>query len=698
MMQKIAFVGNCQIQAIYGLYRTFAWDRREQELFYVASYEELDAAGAEAIAAANMIVEQIFDMPQKVDFLQLNQHARRIPVPLVAGNFLWPFAAEPHPSNPTPYFLPGGPYPREAGIAYLNTQIEQSVAAEAAVRALLDLDVAKFANLDRQFEWILDCQSLRDEKAGYDIAGIIEQYIRKERLFLSIYHPDLRISMELASTCFERMGVAGDAIAHMKHVTRVTPFPKDELPVHPAIIEHFGMDYMPKEPRFQYLHGSPQTFREFATNYMRCEWNAPLEEGIALVQANKLADAEPLLRQGLERDPLAAFGYAALGTVQHAIGQIDNASETLTQAAFLDPANADTWLKLGSSLRDQGDLGAAEAAYRHAVAAKPYDAYIVAALVHVLHRQQRWAEAEAAVQLGLEANPWSAKLHVESAYLAERRKDWKGAADHFRAARERDPTLSLDEALANAIRKADGPDAVEFANAVPTMTQVVDRPRTPPTVTAMEHANELFVSGRMENALAAYRSICDENPEMGPAWLRIAEIQLRLGDPVTAEQSARMALALDETTHGYVVLAGTLGEQRRYPEAAAICRLLTEREPNVPHWHAHLANALMRAGRADDAVAAFGVATSLAPDNARFKVELSHALRQAGRDADALAAAQEAVALDPEQTNLRANLAQMLLEIGDHTASLAVWEVVCAQAPDNEHFQDRRTELRARFG
>jgi tetratricopeptide (TPR) repeat protein len=702
-MQRIVFVGNCQVQAIYGLFRTFAQDRREHELFYVAAYEELDNAGIAAISKADLIVEQVFDMPPKAEIAGLNSRSRRILVPLVGCNFLWPFAGSPHPQNPTRPFLPGGPFPGEAGVSFLNRMLRDGVDPETAVEAFMDLDVPKHIKLDRLFEISIDRQRRRDEMTGYDFATLIERHYRDERLFLTTYHPDRRIAIELASICFERIGVDPADIARMRRLTRVTPFPKDELPVHPAVAQHFGLSYLPVEPRFRYLHCSPLSFRDFALNYMRCEWNEPLEEGLALVKQDKMTEAEPRLLEGLARDPKAALGYAGLGVARQALGRVDEAIEPLMKAVMVDPENETIWVQAGAAMRAIGDLDGAEAAFRRAVALEPADAHLTATLVHLLRGRGKSADAAAVLRDGLRVDDRSAKLHLETAYLAEHENNWDTAARHYRAALRCDASLPLQAALIKALNKAGRTaEAADFQRNSGLSDAMEPAAHTAEVRTGddidqqLTLGNELFQAGQMEAAAAAYQVVCDRRPETYFAWLRLGETKLRLGNPVAAEQALCAALALDESTRVYQLLASALGEQARFAEAASFCRAIVHREPDVPLWHAQLGSALMRAGDMDAAVTALRQAVERDAGNPRFRIELSHALRHSGQLSEAVLVARAAVELAPDQTSYRANLAQMLSENNDLEESVTVWEEVCTSSPENAQFRERLTAVRNR--
>ena len=188
----------------------------------------------------------------------------------------------------------------------------QGVDPDEAVETYANLEVNKRVNLDRLFELVIDRQRARDELAGYKIADVIEHHFRTEQIFLSPYHPNVRIATELAAQFFAQLGATPDEIDHMRHCTRITPFPKGELPFHPSVCQHFGLDFVSPDRRYRFMNEGTFTFREYYLRYMRYEWNDALEEGITCSNLGRLDVARQRLTEAVSRSPRSAAGYNAL--------------------------------------------------------------------------------------------------------------------------------------------------------------------------------------------------------------------------------------------------------------------------------------------------------------------------------------------------------------------------------------------------
>src|SRR5437763_7008650 len=260
-MKSIVLIGNCQIRALYNLYNRFVGEAARQRVTFIASYEDIAESDRDLIETADVVVEQVLDFKPKADVAGIETSAERVLVPLVNGGFLWPFAGQPHPNNPSRPYLETGPYGAESSDAWLNRMIKTRVDPETAVERYLQLDVNATVNLDRLYEIGLDKQRQRDRLTGFRITELIEEHFRDEPVFRTPYHPNARISVALASQFFERLGVARADIEALQRAIRITPFPKDELPIHPAVVRHFGLRFVPEDRHWQFMHEGGFTTR-----------------------------------------------------------------------------------------------------------------------------------------------------------------------------------------------------------------------------------------------------------------------------------------------------------------------------------------------------------------------------------------------------------------------------------------------------
>ncbi|MDR3538211.1 MAG: WcbI family polysaccharide biosynthesis putative acetyltransferase [Acetobacteraceae bacterium] len=405
-MRRIVLIGDFQVHAMAGLFQRFVAIRTGDRLTYIPFHQRTEQPAQAAIRQADLLVEQVDTAPLPAT----DAACPRVPIPRVSAAFLWPFAGQPHPRNAPHPFLPPGPYGGEAGDRYLNALIADGVTPEDALDRTLSLDVARQVDLDGLLEATLTRQRARDAASGYRIADAIAHHFRREPIFRSPNHPNARIARLLAAQLFHRLGAQPAEIARMAQATTRSPFPREELPVHPAVARHFGLRWAGPARRYRLLNEGDFTFRDFVLRYMRYEWNAALEEGLVLSRSADLAAAEGRLTEGLARSPGSAEGHNALRSVLVRQGRLAEALAAGARAVAADPGFAAYRVELANVLRRAGRMEEAEGEYRAAVALDPANATAMALLAQVLVQQGRHEEAAAAVTDALEVEPYAPAL------------------------------------------------------------------------------------------------------------------------------------------------------------------------------------------------------------------------------------------------------------------------------------------------
>lgn len=406
--RRIVFLGNCQLLALSQLYQRFAPAAADEIINYFAPHEVITANQRCVLEAADLIVAQRLDMPSRLaggaDEMSGLKAVRHF-VPLLSGAFLWPYAGTPHPRNESLWFMPAGPYDGEMSDLYLNRMIEKDVPPEDAVAEYLALDIGRARRLDGLRALAIERQHARDAACGYRLADIIARHVQDEKLFRTPHHPERRLTVSLASQLFQHIGAGDQAIAALHGTLRTSPFPRTELPIHPAIARHFQLTYANAETGYAIHAQGRQTFAEFALHYMAFDWNRELEEGIALI-GHDLARAITLLTSGLASSPRSAEG----------------------------------WYCLAEAHRLAGDLPAAEAADRHAVTLDPTEARYLESLGKTLTMRGSWDEAASYADRAAMCDPGSAAIHALRAHVAAGRGDFAAAAACAQQAAACDPS------------------------------------------------------------------------------------------------------------------------------------------------------------------------------------------------------------------------------------------------------------------
>ncbi len=279
-MRRIIYWGNCQMLALHGMHQRFIAPLTDEETVWVNPYQTTVEKQRAEIARSDLVVGQVNTKASIAELDNVAGITERHLVPAVNAGFLWPFAGQRHPKS---FKLVIGDYVD----SFLNRMLKQNVPPEEAVQRYLELDVNAMVNLDRLLEVSIDQQRRLDALTDYNFADRILDRFRDEYLFLKPYHLNVALSHYWAREIFRHLGIDEEIITRLQEQQTWAPFPQDETPIHPAVIRHFGLRFLPEQPRYRFSTEGEVTFSEFALRYLRFDWNEELDEGTALARAGK---------------------------------------------------------------------------------------------------------------------------------------------------------------------------------------------------------------------------------------------------------------------------------------------------------------------------------------------------------------------------------------------------------------------------
>ncbi len=690
--RQIVLIGNCQMQAMAGLYKRFVAGRSGDMMQHVPSYQDLTNQHRDAIQHADIVVEQLFDLQPQAETGDLSTTTPRIFIPMVTAAFLWPFAGSPHPKNVGTPFLAGGPYGGEAADSYLNRLIVSGVDPDEAADTYTDLDVNSRVNLDRLFEIVMDRQRSRDQAADYRIADIMAEHFRTEQIFLSPYHPNVRIATELASRFFQQLGAQPDEIERMRHCTRITPFPKSELPLHPSVCRHFGLDFIAPDRRYRFMNEGLFTFREYARRYMRYEWNEALEEGMHLAHIGQPDAARERLSQAVARSPRSAAGYGALSHVLNNLGQKDAAIAAARNAVEIEPDEASHHAGLGSLLGQAGQFDAALDELRSAVAADPVEPHYRVLLAHLLRQYGDVGQACELMREAIRLDPYSATLLADLAGFLEAGADPAGAVAALQDAVAMAPANeAMHHRLAQLLGRLGRVDqAIAAARIAVALAPRETRPR-------VLLSDLLLRSGNPADALNEAYAAAVNQPDNAQTYGHLGHVLFRVEDFPAAETAFRRAARLDPSDpHFPHELSIVLLRQQRFDAAIAAARDAAELDPRNPHRLAHLAGLFGQRGDLPTAQTTQRSAVELAPEVVSLRVGLSDLLARDGRLDEALAEAGLAVQYHPNSVHALGHLAHVAQLRGEYARAEATLRRALEIDPREAGLLRRMASLQAR--
>jgi Flp pilus assembly protein TadD len=358
--KQIRVVGNCQAWAMASFYRAFVGAPNGEDVEVIDDLGMDVPALQAAVQGADVVIVQERDFKHGLSKEELGGDFEVYNFPLVMAGFMWPFANEPHIHNVSERPISDGPYPSQMGDSYLNRLIRDGVTPEEALERYLSLDIAKVAHLDRLMEVYLDKQRQRDAATGFDVASFIEAEFRTRRLFLTAEHPDACLFGVIAKQLFDSMGVPPSVTQTALGTLTRSPFPPTELPLHPGVIQHFGLSFAHPDDRYTYGEEGRFTFNEHVLRYMRCESNPKLREAIYMAGREDPSLTIQRLDAALEKSPNSAAAYRIKGAMYDRLSRLAEAEEAYREAIRLDPDNADIYVDLARMLSRAGQWGRAE--------------------------------------------------------------------------------------------------------------------------------------------------------------------------------------------------------------------------------------------------------------------------------------------------------------------------------------------------
>jgi hypothetical protein len=182
------------------------------------------------------------------------------------------------------------------------------------VQRYLALDVAQHAGLDARLDEMLEALRALDAQTGFDLADFISGNFRSQWLFATRDRMNMPLFKHVAGRLFGQMGVGVSRIIQLTE----TFFPEGAMPIHPAVLAHFGMQTPGAEYRYPVLDEGFFSFEQYCRRYWTYDFNRLLHSAIAKAETNPSV-AIPELRLALERSPESRSGLRALKDAERSV-------------------------------------------------------------------------------------------------------------------------------------------------------------------------------------------------------------------------------------------------------------------------------------------------------------------------------------------------------------------------------------------
>ena len=199
---------------------------------------------------------------------------------------------------------------------------------------------------------------------------------------------------------------------------------------------------------------------------------------------------------------------------------------------------------------------------------------------------------------------------------------------------------------------------------------------------AMQHVVELYLDGKIAEAIAAARSLSAEQPRMRIALMQLAHLERETGNAPAAIAALQRALKLNPADPEVAALLGAyLTGAGRHTEAIALLRPYADSTTPDSQVLVTLALGLARERRTDEALALVERAHAADPTNAMLFVDKGTIQLMAGNQSEGRKAFEAALALNPDVARAHRSLAVMAMEEGRSDIALTHWRAAAALDP-----------------
>jgi tetratricopeptide (TPR) repeat protein len=335
-----------------------------------------------------------------------------------------------------------------------------------------------------------------------------------------------------------------------------------------------------------------------------------LETAGKLYLGGRLAQAEQVCRQILERRPNLPDAHNLLGVVLNARGEAKDGVSAVKRAIKLNPNVASYHANLGEIERQRGKLVEAQLALEQAIALDPNAAQAYSNLGIVHFDRKEFDQAAASYEKAIALQPVFPEAHnnLGNAYRAlERPKE--AIACYQRAVTQRTAYPEAYNNMATALRDAEDYDSAEHAYRKAISLK-------PSYIEAHNNLSILLMyKDRTEDALRVLADALKIDEKNTATLLNVAKVQLKRSSFAVAEQAARVVIEIDpKNAEAYCVLGQIYHDLDRHEEALAFIERAIELEPGVADVHSFHGVVLKSVGRLDEARVAIRKSLEINPE------------------------------------------------------------------------------------
>src|SRR5581483_10233217 len=295
--------------------------------------------------------------------------------------------------------------------------------------------------------------------------------------------------------------------------------------------------------------------------------NPELTQAEALIQKQKLNEAEPLLRKAVEKDPENYVAWFDLGFVNNGLGRTDDSIAAYRKSVAAKPDVFESNLNLGRQLA-KAENPEAEKFLRAATQLKPTShiaegqARAWLSLVHVLEKNNP-DDAIAAYRKAAALQPKEIEPHLATGLLLENQNKFAEAEQEYKQAQQIDPgAVETAIGLSNIYMRGR-----QFPEAEAELRKIVAA-HPDQTAPQIQLGRVLAAEGKNEDAIAVLEAGAKQTPNDVSLQRDLADLYYLAGKNDQAEKAYRaLAASSPNDPELHRSLGQTLLRTRKFPEA-----------------------------------------------------------------------------------------------------------------------------------
>ena len=264
-MQKMIVWGNCQAEALIHVLSLVPQSAEAFEIIYQKSYVSAAEQQEQLIQfeTADVFIRQtLFEWRNHPLRETLPEKLRVITFPLCYLGAMWPFDSFIF-GNDNVMIASGAPFAFQDGLmARLRTEFPDP---EERLARYISLDFPKPPDLRRNSAFDANRLLRSDENHGMTIGHLMLDTFRTERLFHTITHPAPPVVEHVAWEVLKAL----DLTLLRSDVPKFPDFMGYyQVPVHPRIIDHFGLSYVGPLTEYAFSPTERLTFEQYFRRYI----------------------------------------------------------------------------------------------------------------------------------------------------------------------------------------------------------------------------------------------------------------------------------------------------------------------------------------------------------------------------------------------------------------------------------------------